>query len=65
MSSEERIVVRCEIGNQPTTEDYQFELSFFESGEKVKLDFCGSICLREWINTRLDEIHLNTLESIE
>jgi len=56
-----RIINRCNICLQPITRDYQFKLSYFEVGVKIKLFFCGSACLKEWVKNELDKTHLNTL----
>ena len=58
-------VNRCNICLQPVTRDYQFKLSYFEEGEKIKLLFCGSTCLKEWIKSDLDKVHLNTLYDLK
>jgi len=50
---------RCEICLQPTTRDYLFELSYYESGKRITRQFCGSGCLREWVAKELDKIHLD------
>jgi len=52
---------RCIVCQQPITKDYQFNLSYFEDGKKIKLLFCGSACLKEWVAKELDKIHINTL----
>ena len=64
MVNEEKKIESCEVCLQPTTLDYKFELSYYESGRKVIKYFCGSVCLRQWIETELDKLHLD-LYSLE
>ncbi|OGD57947.1 hypothetical protein A3K78_04880 [Candidatus Bathyarchaeota archaeon RBG_13_52_12] len=59
MENKDRIIHRCEICQQPTTRDYLFELSYYESGKRITRQFCGSGCLREWVAKELDKIHLD------
>jgi hypothetical protein len=65
MVKEEKTVKRCSVCLQPTTTDYIFNLSYFESEKKVIRAFCVTICLRQWIDTELDKIHLNELDTLE
>ena len=59
MANDKKKVETCEFCLQPTTVDYKFELSYYESGEKVTKYFCGSTCLRQWIDKELDRLHLD------
>ena len=62
---EKNRIERCEICLQPTTPEYKFYISYFEDGNKITKIFCGAICLRNWIETDLDKIHLGELKSLE
>jgi hypothetical protein len=64
MLNKKKEVERCEICLQPTTLDYKFELSYYESGNKVTIFFCGSVCLKQWVETEVDKLHLD-LYSLE
>lgn len=59
MLAKNREIESCEVCLQPTTLDYIFELSYFESGKKVTKYFCGSVCMRQWVEKELDKLHLD------
>jgi hypothetical protein len=54
----------CYMCRQPATEDYRFTLTWLEKGEEKSMLFCGSTCLKEWVNKHSDEVHLGSLHSI-
>jgi hypothetical protein len=56
---------RCTVCLQPTSNEYKFVLTFMENGINIAKSFCGTSCLKIWIESDLDKIHLNTLEDLE
>jgi hypothetical protein len=64
MVEKKKEIDRCEICLQPTAPDYKFDLSYIESGKKVTKYFCGSVCLKRWVETEIDKLHLD-LYSLE
>ena len=58
-------IERCTVCLQPTTKDFKFDLSYFETGVKVTKSFCGGSCLTRWVEEELEKTHLDELESLE
>ncbi len=65
MELQKRVMERCIVCLQPTTNEFEFDLSYQENGKKVSKKFCGGSCLKRWVETELDKTHLDELESPE
>ena len=64
-NSREKRVIPCHQCRQPVTEDYRFTLSWSEKGEEISRVFCGSTCLRKWVDEYSDSIKLDLFDQEE
>ena len=50
--------IACYICRQPITEEYRFTVSWRDEGVEEKRHFCGSTCLRNWVENYSENIKL-------
>ena len=53
----------CYMCRQPVTEDYRFTLSWSEKGEEETRTFCGSRCLKDWVDKYSEDVKLELFDS--
>ena len=60
--NERKKVIPCYMCRQPVTEYYRFTVSWNERGKEEKRYFCGSRCLRDWVENYSDSIKLDIFD---
>lgn len=54
----EEKIPSCETCLQPIDESYMFTVSWIEDRELISKKFCGSSCLRNWVDEHSENVKL-------
>ena len=60
--TDERQRIPCYICRQPITEDYRFSVSWRVNEKEEKRHFCGSRCLRDWVENYSENIKMELFD---